>query len=201
MHYRLRTLFLLAGAAPIWVYLIVVVPRTTGFGGGPARFVIAPLVLVGIAAAVFWILRKVPDRLAWAMFASAVVTLGSLAVAQGIASQPANPIEEFAACHFVECVYMLTGEAWRLSPEEATSVVALLRTGKTLDQLKRKNPNRSFHPPDTVEFRVVGYDEQGEQIWVQMVPPMYFWLKNRLYFTERVKYAEVRESLMESRHE
>lgn len=84
MHYRLSTLLLFVAALPTWAFLIVVVPQSAGFGGGLARFLTAPLVLTGIAAAIYWLLRNVPNRLAWAVFAAGVISLGSLTAVHAI---------------------------------------------------------------------------------------------------------------------
>ena len=80
MRFRLRTLLLVLAAVPIWVYLIVMVPLGTGFGSGSMRYVIAPIVLVGIAAAGFWLLRSFRDGLAWSVLLSPVIALGSLLI-------------------------------------------------------------------------------------------------------------------------
>ena len=80
-RFSLSSLLLLFAAAPIWVCLIVAVPQSTGWGGSPMRFVMAPLVLTGITVVIYRLVRG--HRNAWAMsaFAAAVISLGSLSLA------------------------------------------------------------------------------------------------------------------------
>jgi len=80
-RFSLSSLLLSCAGVPIWVYLIVAVPQSAGWGGSPMRFVMAPLVLTGITVAVHRLVRGY--RNAWAMsaFAAAVVSLGSLSLA------------------------------------------------------------------------------------------------------------------------
>lgn len=81
MQFRLPTMLLVSAAAPIWVYLIVMVSQSTGFGPwGPWRVLIAPSVLIGITAACFWLLRNNRNGLAWSVFLSPVIAVGSLLV-------------------------------------------------------------------------------------------------------------------------
>jgi hypothetical protein len=86
MQFRLRTLLLLFAAVPIWAYTIVIVSQSTGFGAGPVRYLIAPIVLSGIAAACFWLLRGSRDGLAWSLFLSPIIALGSLLVVSSVLS-------------------------------------------------------------------------------------------------------------------
>ena len=80
------TLLLLVAALPIWLALVVVVPLSPGFGGGPFRFVVAPLVLGGITVAIHRLVSRF--RSAWGLSAltAAVIALGSLSVAAWLTS-------------------------------------------------------------------------------------------------------------------
>ena len=82
----LSSLLLLGGAIPIWLFLIVVVPQSTGWGGGPSRFFVAPFVLAGMTAAVYRLLRN--RRNVWSLSAlvAAVIALGSLSLAAWMSS-------------------------------------------------------------------------------------------------------------------
>jgi membrane protease YdiL (CAAX protease family) len=77
----LSSLLLLCAAVPIWLFLIVAVPRSSGWGGSSARFFMAPIVLTGITVAVHRLVRG--HRNAWALSAlvAAVISLGSLTLA------------------------------------------------------------------------------------------------------------------------
>ena len=82
----LATSLLLIGALPIWMLLIVVVPASTGWGGGSFRFVAAPLTLIAMTAAIHILFRRWKDGWAASMLLAAVVALGSLSVAAWISS-------------------------------------------------------------------------------------------------------------------
>jgi len=60
-RYRLRTLLILAAAAPIWIFLIVALPQSPGFAGNPLRLAIVPLALFGISAAIYRLTRTLVD--------------------------------------------------------------------------------------------------------------------------------------------
>lgn len=77
----LSSLLLLFAAAPIWVFLMVAVPQSTGWGGSRMRFVIAPLVLTGITVVVYRLVRGYRDAWAMSAFAAAVISFGSLSLA------------------------------------------------------------------------------------------------------------------------
>jgi heme O synthase-like polyprenyltransferase len=77
----LMELLLVAAAMPIWLFLFVTVPQSTGWGGSAFRFVAAPLVLSGITVAIHRLVRNA--RAAWAlsMFIAGIIAMGSLLVA------------------------------------------------------------------------------------------------------------------------
>ena len=83
-HVSLSSLLLLFAAAPIWVSLIVAVPQSSGWGGSPMRFMMAPLVLIGITAAVYRLVRGHQNAWAMSALAAAVISLGSLSLAAWI---------------------------------------------------------------------------------------------------------------------
>lgn len=45
-------------AAPAWALLILAVPNSIGFRGSPDRYVIAPIVLIGMTAAIRRLFRR-----------------------------------------------------------------------------------------------------------------------------------------------
>ena len=59
---------------------MVAIPQSTGMGGSPSRFFVAPFVLAGITAAIHRLLRNY--RNAWSLSAllAAVIALGSLSL-------------------------------------------------------------------------------------------------------------------------
>lgn len=79
--FTLSSWLLLFGAAPIWLFLIVVVPQSIGWGGSSSRFFVAPLVLAGITIAMQRLLRAY--RNAWPLSAllAALTALGTLSIA------------------------------------------------------------------------------------------------------------------------
>jgi hypothetical protein len=70
---RHRTIMILMGAVPIWAYLIAGVSQ--GFGLGAAGFLIAPIGLVGIAAALYRLTRRLTEGFAIAVLMSPIVLL------------------------------------------------------------------------------------------------------------------------------
>ena len=72
---------LFVGAIPIWLFLIVTIPKSSAWGASTGRFLIAPIVLVGITIAIHWLLRD--HRNAWAIstLLAAVIALGSISLA------------------------------------------------------------------------------------------------------------------------
>jgi len=78
MRYRLPTLVILSASAPIWAYLITVVSQSPGFG--LVGCVATPIVLVGVAAAMYQLTRAFPDGFAIAVFLSPIISLASLLV-------------------------------------------------------------------------------------------------------------------------
>lgn len=83
----LTTLLLVTAALPMWLFLFVSVPQSTGWGGGAFRFVAAPLVLLGITVAVHRLVRN--SRAAWAlsMFVAGIITMGSLVLVAWLADR------------------------------------------------------------------------------------------------------------------
>ena len=82
-RYRLRTLLILAAAAPIWAFLIVALYQSPGFG--VLGLGIGPLVFVGIAAAVYRLTRTVAGGLAIAVLLSPIIAVGVLLAVATIA--------------------------------------------------------------------------------------------------------------------
>lgn len=79
-HFSLSSWLLVCAAVPIWLFLIVIVPQSTGWGGSSSRFFVAPFVLAGITTAMHQLLRG--RRNAWPLSAllAAVIALGSLSI-------------------------------------------------------------------------------------------------------------------------
>ncbi|MEX0714508.1 MAG: hypothetical protein WD278_19380 [Pirellulales bacterium] len=77
----LAGLLLLAAALPIWIFLWVATARSAGFGGGGWRFVVAPMALCGITAAIQRLLRRYRDGWALSALVAGVIALGSLSLA------------------------------------------------------------------------------------------------------------------------
>jgi hypothetical protein len=77
----LMSVLLLGGGLPIWLALILLVPGSTGWGGNPARFVMAPLVLTGMTVALHRLFAKYRDGWAIAILVAAVIAWCSLWVA------------------------------------------------------------------------------------------------------------------------
>jgi cytochrome c oxidase assembly factor CtaG len=73
---------LLVLAAPFWLFLAITVPQGTGWGGSPVRYVTAPLVLCGIAAAVRHLFRN--RQHAWTLSAL-IAGVAATAVLLGVA--------------------------------------------------------------------------------------------------------------------
>jgi hypothetical protein len=73
----LASLLLLAGGLPIWLFLIVVVPQSTGWGGNPIRFVTAPLVLGGMTVAIRRLFGKHQEAWAISVLLAAIIALAS----------------------------------------------------------------------------------------------------------------------------
>lgn len=76
---RLASLLLWSAAIPLWVFLIVGVGNSTGFGS--LGFVVAPFALVVATAALFLLLRGTKDGLAMSVFVAAAILLSALIVA------------------------------------------------------------------------------------------------------------------------
>jgi hypothetical protein len=62
-QFDLLSLILVSAACPVWIWLIVTLPQSPGFGGSPTRFAITPIVLTGFTIAVHRIIRN--SRRAW----------------------------------------------------------------------------------------------------------------------------------------
>jgi hypothetical protein len=74
----------LSAGLPIWLFLVAVVPSSTGFFGS-FRFVVAPLVLSGIAVAIRSLLPDHPDAWAISICSTGIVALGALSIASWLA--------------------------------------------------------------------------------------------------------------------
>jgi hypothetical protein len=66
-QFSLSSLLLIAAAVPIWLWLIVFLPQGPGWGVNPIGFIVAPLVLCGVTAAIHRMLRQ--HRNGWAISA------------------------------------------------------------------------------------------------------------------------------------
>ena len=77
----LMSVLLLGGGLPFWLFLIVAVPYSTGWGGSPVRFVAAPLVLSGVTVAVHRLFAKHRDGWAIAVLLAGIIALSSLSAA------------------------------------------------------------------------------------------------------------------------
>jgi len=80
----LMSFLLLCGALPIWLFLIVAVPQSTGWGGSPVRFVAAPLVLSVMTVAIRRLFGNHRDAWAISVLLAAVIALSSLSAAAWI---------------------------------------------------------------------------------------------------------------------
>lgn len=72
------SVLLSAGALPIWLALTCIAPQSTGWGGSPLRFVMAPLVLTGITVALRSLFPKHRDGWAIAILLAGVIAWSSL---------------------------------------------------------------------------------------------------------------------------
>lgn len=68
-------------AVPFWVLLLILVPRSPGFGGGSWRYWVAPLVLCGTTAAIHRLVRGTPHAWALSILLAGAGTAGVLVVA------------------------------------------------------------------------------------------------------------------------
>lgn len=77
MRYSLRSLLIVMAAAPLWIYLIAAIAtanRLQRLDG--TVLVVAPILLVGITAALYRLTRKIPDGLALAVLLAPMIPLG-----------------------------------------------------------------------------------------------------------------------------
>jgi hypothetical protein len=72
------SVLLLGGGLPIWLALTFIVSQSTGWGGNPIRFVMAPLVLTGITFALHRLFPKHRDGWAIAILLAGVIAWSSL---------------------------------------------------------------------------------------------------------------------------
>ncbi len=77
----LMSVLLLGGGLPIWLALTFIVPQSTGWGGSPVRFVMAPLVLTGMTVALHRLFAKHRDGWAISVLLAGVIAWSSLWVA------------------------------------------------------------------------------------------------------------------------
>lgn len=82
----LSTLWLLFMASPLWLVLIVVVPNSNGWGNGLDRFVMAPLILLGITVAIQRLLRGYKDAWALSALLAGIIAFAALSLAARMAS-------------------------------------------------------------------------------------------------------------------
>jgi len=80
MRYRLRTLLILMAAVPLWIYVVTIVATSTRSGFEPKALVVAPVLLAGISAALYWLTRPLRDGLAIAVLLSPIIPLGWILV-------------------------------------------------------------------------------------------------------------------------
>lgn len=69
----LMSALLLAGGLPIWLALCLMLPSSTGWGDGPTRFVITPLLLTGITIALHRLFPKHRDGWAIAILLAGMI--------------------------------------------------------------------------------------------------------------------------------
>lgn len=80
----LSTLWLLFMASPLWLVLIIAVPAN--MGGGLHRFVMAPLVLLGITVAIQRLLRGYTNAWTLAALMAGTIAFAALSLSAWIAS-------------------------------------------------------------------------------------------------------------------
>ncbi len=85
-RFNLATFLLLSAAIPIWVFLAVAVPVSTGWGGNPFRFVAAPLVLCGMTVAIQRLLRDRANSWPISVLAAGFIAIASLSIAAWLSS-------------------------------------------------------------------------------------------------------------------
>lgn len=83
--FSLSSLLLVCATVPIWLYLMVALPQSPGFGGSPTRFLIPPIALTGIAAAIHRLVRGRPNAIAISALFAPVIAIGALVVASFLA--------------------------------------------------------------------------------------------------------------------
>lgn len=84
----LKSLLLLLGALPIWLFLFVLVPSSTGFGHSSTKWLIAPAVLGGVTCALYRLFRKLRDAWAISALLAAMICLIGLSAVVWIKNQP-----------------------------------------------------------------------------------------------------------------
>src|SRR5262245_18999077 len=84
-QFNLATLVLFFIAASIWTFLFVAVPQSSGWGNGPSRYAVAPLVLIGLTATLRWTIGKRNYALPTSMLLAGVIAVTSLLVAKWVA--------------------------------------------------------------------------------------------------------------------
>jgi hypothetical protein len=81
MQFRLRTLLIVLAAAPLWVYVTTIISTANRLQRlDRTGLVMVPILLAGIAAALYWLIRQLPDGLAIAVLLSPIIVLGVLAI-------------------------------------------------------------------------------------------------------------------------
>jgi hypothetical protein len=72
MRFRLRTLLIVMAAAPLWIYVTTIAGESR-MGFDRKAIVVAPVLLAGISAALYWLTRPLRDGLAIAVLLSPII--------------------------------------------------------------------------------------------------------------------------------
>jgi hypothetical protein len=84
LRFSLASAVLWTGALPIWIFLTITLPGSSGWGGASFRFVVAPVVLIGMTCAIHVLFRGRANAWAWSGLLAGIISLGSLTVAMWI---------------------------------------------------------------------------------------------------------------------
>lgn len=84
-RFTLADLLFVLGAAPMWIWLMVKLPASSGWGANPFRYLVPPFVLSGLM--VVFYLGLLPWRHAWsaAMLIAGIISAGVLALVVAMA--------------------------------------------------------------------------------------------------------------------
>jgi len=76
MRYSLRTLIILMGAVPLWIYLTAIIStENRAQTVYKPSLLVTPMLLAGIAAALYRLTKSLPDGLAIAVLLSPIIPL------------------------------------------------------------------------------------------------------------------------------